>query len=126
VPMLGAASCIFLMVYLPPASWWRFIGWLILGMSIYFAYGYNHSIVGQQAGRPQRSSGMQRLAALGFLLLALGLFVIPHDAGPARLVREALDAAQGGHARSMIGLTLIVAGLLAGLTGALGGSSKRA
>jgi hypothetical protein len=28
--------------------------------------------------------------------------------------------------RSMIGLSLIVAGLLAGLTGALGGSSKRA
>jgi APA family basic amino acid/polyamine antiporter len=126
VPMLGAASCIFLMVYLPPASWWRFIGWLILGMSIYFAYGYNNSIVGQQAGRPQGASFMQQLAALGFFLLAMGLFVIPHDAGPARLVREALDAAQGGHVRSMIGLSLIVAGLLAGLTGALGGSSKRA
>jgi APA family basic amino acid/polyamine antiporter len=125
VPMLGAASCVFLMIYLPPASWWRFIGWLILGMSIYFAYGYNHSIVGQQAGRPQAASVMQRLAALGFFLLAMGLFVIPHDAGPTRLVREALDAAQGGHVRSMIGLALIVAGLLAGLTGALGGSSKR-
>ena len=126
VPMLGAASCVFLMIYLPPASWWRFIGWLILGMSIYFAYGYNHSIVGQQAGRPQGASFMQQVAALGFFLLAMGLFVIPHDAGPTRLVREALDAAQGGHVRSMIGLSLIVAGLLAGLAGALGGSSKRA
>jgi APA family basic amino acid/polyamine antiporter len=26
VPGLGAVSCVFLMIYLPPASWWRFIG----------------------------------------------------------------------------------------------------
>jgi hypothetical protein len=124
--MLGAASCIFLMVYLPPASWWRFVGWLVLGMSVYFIYGYHHSVVGQQAGRPQEATGMQRLAALGFLSLALGLFIIPHDAGPARLFREALDAAQGGHTRSMIGLTLIVVGTLAAAVGALGSSRRRA
>ena len=23
------------MVYLPPASWWRFVGWLVLGAAIY-------------------------------------------------------------------------------------------
>jgi basic amino acid/polyamine antiporter, APA family len=124
VPMLGAASCIFLMVYLPPASWWRFVGWLILGMSVYFAYGYNNSIVGKQAGRPERATGLQNLAALGFFLLAFGLFVIPHDAGPSRLFREALDAAQGGHTRSMVGLALIVVGLAAGLVGALGSSGR--
>lgn len=126
VPMLGAASCVFLMIYLPPASWWRFVGWLILGMSVYFAYGYNNSIVGQQAGRPRTATGLQKLAALGFLLLAFGLFVIPHDAGPTRLFREALDAAQGGHVRSMVGLALILVGLAGGLIGALGSSGKRA
>src|SRR3954468_4893698 len=31
LPLLGAASCVFLMYYLPPASWWRFVGWLVLG-----------------------------------------------------------------------------------------------
>ena len=30
VPMPGRACCIFLMVYLPPASWWRFVGWLVV------------------------------------------------------------------------------------------------
>jgi amino acid transporter len=52
IPTLGAISCIFLMYYLPPASWWRFIGWLMLGMSIYLSYGYVRSTVGQNIGRP--------------------------------------------------------------------------
>jgi APA family basic amino acid/polyamine antiporter len=47
VPMLGAVFCIFLMFYLPPTSWWRFIGWLVLGMAIYFSYGYTNSVVGR-------------------------------------------------------------------------------
>ena len=54
-PALGVISCVFLMIHLPPASWWRFIGWLVLGMSIYFAFGYNHSHVGRAHGRPRRA-----------------------------------------------------------------------
>ena len=57
IPMLGAASCIFLMFYLPPTSWWRFIGWLVLGMSIYFSYGYTHSVIGRESGRPAKPPG---------------------------------------------------------------------
>ena len=52
LPMLGAGSCLFLMYYLPPASWWRFIGWLVLGLSIYTAYGYTRSTIGQALGPP--------------------------------------------------------------------------
>jgi APA family basic amino acid/polyamine antiporter len=53
-PMLGVISCVFLMIHLPPASWWRFIGWLVLGMAIYFAFGYNHSHVGRDHGHAAR------------------------------------------------------------------------
>jgi basic amino acid/polyamine antiporter, APA family len=116
VPMLGAASCIFLMVYLPPSSWWRFIGWLVLGMAVYFSYGYTHSVVGRESGRPAKSPG-QNLAALGFLLAGVGLFIIPHDAGLGELIREATTEGAKDHVRAMIGLLLIVGGTLAGVTG---------
>jgi APA family basic amino acid/polyamine antiporter len=119
IPMLGAACCIFLMFYLPPTSWWRFIGWLVLGMSIYFSYGYTHSVVGRESGRPAKPPG-QNLAGLGFLLAAIGLFTIPHDAGLPTLVREALHAGVEDHLRSLIGLTLIGLGLIAGIAGTVG------
>jgi APA family basic amino acid/polyamine antiporter len=119
IPMLGAASCIFLMVYLPPTSWWRFIGWLILGMSIYFAYGYTHSVVGRESGRPAKPPG-QNLAGLGFLLAAIGLFTIPHDAGLPALISEATSGAAPDHMRSLVGLSLIVLGLIAGTIGIAG------
>ena len=119
IPMLGAGFCIFLMFYLPPTSWWRFIGWLILGMSIYFSYGYTHSVVGRESGRPAKPPG-QNLAGLGFLLAAVGLFTIPHDAGLPTLIREAMSGAATDHLRSLIGLTLIVLGLIAGTIGVAG------
>ena len=64
VPMLGAACCIFLMVYLPPASWWRFVGWLVLGAAIYAAYGYSSSVLGRRAGRPATAPGVHDLDGL--------------------------------------------------------------
>ncbi|HXV14989.1 MAG TPA: amino acid permease C-terminal domain-containing protein, partial [Candidatus Krumholzibacteria bacterium] len=112
-PMLGVVSCVFLMVHLPPASWWRFIGWLVLGMSIYFAFGYNHSAVGRTHGRPEKPTGVQRVVASGFLLAGLGLFVIPHDAGPSELLTLAMDS----NARAAAGLTMIAVGVAAAIAG---------
>ena len=28
-------------------SWIRFLGWLIIGLVIYFTYGYKHSVLGK-------------------------------------------------------------------------------
>ncbi len=117
LPLLGAGSCLFLMVYLPPASWWRFIGWLILGLSIYFSYGYTRSTIGRQLGRPERTPFAMKLAALGFLSTAIGLFIIPHDAGPQRLMAAATSAAAADHGRSLAGLALIAVGILLVLAG---------
>ena len=86
VPFLGAACCIFLMVYLPPASWWRFIGWLVLGAGIYAAYGYSSSVLGRRAGRPAKRPAFMTWMAYGFFLAGTGLFVIPHDAGLGQLI----------------------------------------
>ncbi len=115
-PALGVISCVFLMLYLPPASWWRFVGWLVLGMAIYFAYGYNHSAVGRAHGRPATPTAMQRIVGFGFFLAAAGLFVIPHDAGPLELVALASDS----NARAATGLLMIALGTIAAIAGGFG------
>jgi APA family basic amino acid/polyamine antiporter len=117
LPFLGAISCIFLMYYLPPASWWRFVGWLMLGLSIYTSYGYTRSGIGQQVGRPSQTPFSLKLASLGFLSVAVGLFVIPHDAGPMTLIAEATNAASPDHRHALIGLVLAIGGLLLGIIG---------
>ncbi|MCA1593532.1 MAG: amino acid permease [Acidobacteria bacterium] len=125
LPMLGAVSCIFLMYYLPPASWWRFIGWLVLGMAIYTSYGYTHSGIGRTLGRPLRAPLPIKIAALGFFLVAVGLFTIPHDANPAALVQTATTAGTEGHDRALIGLALILLGAVLGIFGMVVGSSQQ-
>jgi APA family basic amino acid/polyamine antiporter len=41
--LAGIASCIWLMRGLPAITWWRFLGWLALGLVIYTLYGSRHS-----------------------------------------------------------------------------------
>lgn len=43
VPLLGIASCLFLMKNLPWITWERFFLWLLAGILIYFVYGVRHS-----------------------------------------------------------------------------------
>jgi APA family basic amino acid/polyamine antiporter len=43
LPVIGALSCVYLARYLPSNSWWRFGGWLAVGLVVYLAYGYRHS-----------------------------------------------------------------------------------
>jgi basic amino acid/polyamine antiporter, APA family len=43
VPLLGIASCIYLMAGLPWVTWVRFGIWLLIGLVLYFVYSYKHS-----------------------------------------------------------------------------------
>jgi APA family basic amino acid/polyamine antiporter len=122
-PLLGAASCLFLAYYLPPSSWWRFVGWLVLGMAVYCAYGYAGSRVGRAVGRPGRTPPALFAAAAGFVLLAVGLFLIPHDAGLVRLVREGV--ATDGPGRTRAGLALIATGAVVAGAGLARQSRRR-
>ena len=43
IPVLGVLSCVYLMVSLSVMTWVRFLGWLDIGMIIYWFYGRTHS-----------------------------------------------------------------------------------
>jgi basic amino acid/polyamine antiporter, APA family len=42
-PILGVVFCVALMLSLPIETWVRFIGWLLIGLMIYFLYSVRHS-----------------------------------------------------------------------------------
>ena len=42
-PIIGVLLCCYLMRYLEGATWLRFVGWLVLGLVVYFLYGIRHS-----------------------------------------------------------------------------------
>jgi APA family basic amino acid/polyamine antiporter len=48
VAPLGIAVNLLMMLFLPAETWVRLIGWLLLGLVIYFLYGRRHSVLGQQ------------------------------------------------------------------------------
>ncbi|MCC7244241.1 MAG: amino acid permease [Saprospiraceae bacterium] len=43
IPVLGLISCFYMMAQIPAKSWLGFFIWLVLGLGIYFAYGYKNS-----------------------------------------------------------------------------------
>jgi len=45
---LSAAGCLFIMYGLPGTAWVRFIWWLVIGLGLYFSYGYSHSKLRQR------------------------------------------------------------------------------
>jgi basic amino acid/polyamine antiporter, APA family len=45
IPLLGVASCLYLMLSLPAVTWWRFVIWTAIGIVLYFAYSYKHSLL---------------------------------------------------------------------------------
>lgn len=49
IPLMGVASCGYLMTELGWTNWLRFGIWLIVGLSIYFMYGYKNSKLNQTA-----------------------------------------------------------------------------
>src|SRR4030081_2574261 len=76
LPMAGAISFLFLMYYLPPTSWWRFVAWLMIGLSVYLSYGYAKSELGRKVDRPRTTPGWLMLLGLGSMLIAIGILAI--------------------------------------------------
>src|SRR3954447_1680763 len=67
IPVLGVVSCLYLMVSLSVMTWVRFLGWLDIGMVIYWFYGRTHSPLADR-GEMARRTGGENLA--NFLKMA--------------------------------------------------------
>ena len=75
IPVLGVLSCAYLMSVLGITNWLRFAVWLLLGLAIYFGYGYIHSHLGKGADRTKVSTTALKMASIGFFLAAIGLAI---------------------------------------------------
>jgi APA family basic amino acid/polyamine antiporter len=53
VCLLSAAACLFIMQGLPRSAWERFGIWLVIGLALYFAYGYRNSLLRADSRRPK-------------------------------------------------------------------------
>jgi APA family basic amino acid/polyamine antiporter len=44
-PIISIVACVYLMIQLPMITWIRFGIWLLLGLVVYFLYGYRNSVL---------------------------------------------------------------------------------
>jgi APA family basic amino acid/polyamine antiporter len=123
LPLLGAVSCVFLMYYLPPTSWWRFVAWLMIGLSIYLSYGYARSELGRKANRPRITPGWLTLLAFGSFLIAIGLLTVPHDSSMSELYAKMMTGMAEGK-RTIIAFGSIGLGLVMAIIGFIVGLSQ--
>jgi hypothetical protein len=95
----------------------------MLGLSIYLSYGYARSELGRKFGRhPVTTSGL-KLAGLGFFLVAIGLFTIPHGSNLSELY-EKMMSGMGEGKRTIIAFVCIGLGLVLGIIGSIVGTTK--
>jgi APA family basic amino acid/polyamine antiporter len=74
IPILGIATCLFMMVFLPMDTWIRLLVWMLIGLDIYLFYGVKNSHLGngttsRKGMKMARYTGM----ALSGLLVIVGL-----------------------------------------------------
>ena len=81
VPILGVATCLFMMVFLPLDTWIRLIVWMMIGFDIYLWYGVRKSIL--SGGQPQTISQGNKVigwSGMGLVILLVVVAFIHHNA----------------------------------------------
>ncbi len=74
VPILGVATCFFMMAFLPLDTWIRLIVWMIIGFDIYLWYGVYHSKL--SGGQTQTLKQGNKVVGYSGLLLSVSLIAI--------------------------------------------------
>jgi APA family basic amino acid/polyamine antiporter len=77
--LAGVASCVYLMRGLPSITWWRFLGWLALGLFIYALYGVRHSRL-RRGQVPALAPAVRVLAPVTLVAAAAAWWFLPHPA----------------------------------------------
>ena len=68
VPILGIATCLFMMVFLPMDTWIRLLVWMLIGLDIYLVYGSKNSHLGNGT-TSRKGMKIARYTGLGLSLL---------------------------------------------------------
>lgn len=50
IPLVGIAFSIWLISFLQPETWLRFVGWFAVGLVVYLAYGRRKSVLNTSRG----------------------------------------------------------------------------
>lgn len=83
VPILGIATCLFMMVFLPMDTWIRLLVWMLIGLDIYLVYGAKNSHLGNGTDnrKGMRMARYTGLALAGLLVVAglLHQYVVGFD-----------------------------------------------
>jgi APA family basic amino acid/polyamine antiporter len=91
IPLLGVATCLFMMVFLPLDTWIRLIVWMIIGFDIYLWYGVRNSLLSSKLPKtlPQANRVMGWTGIGLSLMLALVAFL--HHAGLEADIKTAIE-----------------------------------
>jgi len=95
---------------------------LMLGLSIYLSYGYARSGLGRKFGRHPTTTPGLKLAGLGFFLVAIGLFTIPH--GPLSELYGKMMSGMDEGKRTIFAFGCIGLGLVLGIIGSFVGTTR--
>ncbi|MFN8290462.1 MAG: amino acid permease [Chitinophagaceae bacterium] len=72
VPILGIATCLFMMVFLPMDTWIRLLVWMLIGLDIYLVYGAKNSKLGNGTDS-RKGMKLARYTGLGLSLLLVAV-----------------------------------------------------
>ncbi len=68
VPILGIATCLFMMVFLPMDTWIRLLVWMLIGLDIYLVYGAKNSHLGNGTNN-RKGMKIARYTGIGLCVL---------------------------------------------------------
>lgn len=71
VPILGIATCLFMMVFLPLDTWIRLVVWMMIGFDVYLFYGMRNSVLnaGKFTNNSYRTVSLTGLAMVVILII---------------------------------------------------------
>jgi APA family basic amino acid/polyamine antiporter len=78
IPILGVASCLFMMVFLPFDTWLRLIIWMLIGLDVYLFYGIKHSKLAKNSNGITGSLKPLHLSGAGLSILLIIIAFLHH------------------------------------------------
>lgn len=76
VPILGVATCLFMMVFLPLDTWIRLVAWMMIGFDVYLFYGMRNSYLNKEgfSNSSYKTVSYTGLATTAILLIVAFLY----------------------------------------------------